>query len=266
MRTAAPADILADAYFCPMTQTSQMLVYAPLASPDPPPRTARARRAVLVILIALPSLAAPFLPFDYGTSPFDVAIDVPFEPGLFSSWPLWLLGSGFLISVPLVLWKISRACARPPGRGEVRWAAWLAGLGCLAPVVGMLATLGWSVRDGLFDGDGSRGEALILAAAVGILAAGLFVVWRVSLRDPPGVATALLLTAYVTDVALAMAVFDDSLQIGWWVSGVAVLIAAAELVRMADLPAPWRNRFTRRSLSPPPLAPLATTAASSPAP
>jgi hypothetical protein len=227
-----------------MSRAPVILAYAPI---DDLPAGRGRRRLALQLALCQPALAAPFLTFAYGTSPLDAAREVPWEPGWFRTWPLWLMGIGFFIAFPLLAWKLRQlVLPHPPADRELWWAR-LAALGCLAPVLGLLASLGWYLSEDIPSGSVRWQDASILSGALMILAAGLWSASRVNRRRRTAdVVTAILVSAYVADVSVALMCFVDLDEIGWFTSLVAAVIGAGELIALAEIPWLTRWRLSRR--------------------
>jgi hypothetical protein len=205
-----------------------------------------ARRGLrVVLLVLLPGLVVPFVPFACNASPAEMVWKGGSEliqtPGMDAGGlAMWLLAFPFFLAFPLVLWKLLRLItARSP-----RWAARVAlGIG-MAGTLFFIASIATAARaaatpyEWALVGGGSAGIALAVSLAIALLV-------RPGGRDDA--VDVFLLGPYVMTLLFAIACWRTDANIGW---RLAVVPAAGGLVELLMTSwFVWRTRRPRQSSS-----------------
>ncbi|MEA2735784.1 MAG: hypothetical protein QOE14_2235 [Humisphaera sp.] len=213
----------------------------PLLSYATPGETRRRPGAlgIVQLVLALPALVVPFVPFTYGTSPLDVVSDLPDDLNVFSisgDYGLFLIGWSFFAAFPITAWKVRQLVrATPPGvweRGVLGTLAVLLTIPATIVIVSMVRSV---VDEALAPQPSRPGlqEIVMIATGMAPLAAGIgLTLWR-WLRRRTSVAAieTLLVTGYLTNAAICLLGFFDNPQLGYWLTIPPTAAFALDLLR-----------------------------------
>ena len=183
---------------------------------------------VVFLLLGLPPLVATFVPFCYGVSPVAVLVAAVRE----FSWREWtpeitilLLGVPFFL--PAIAWVLRlRTVAWGASRPVERRSGYaIAGVG-LALVLGVLGIAAASYTELMVR------ERWMFAFAAMALAGGAvaFVAHRRAGGAPDTSLLIALLTPYAANGVICLLAFEDSRQIGWYLTVVSISAVAVELL------------------------------------
>jgi hypothetical protein len=221
------------------------LEYEHQASGTTPVHARRGWR-VLWLVVLLPGLVVPFVPFACDTSAAEMVwkggaelIQKPsgMEAGALA---MWLLAFPFFVVFSLVLWKLLRMFGARPARWAARVGLSVGTLGTLF----FIASIAGAARAAATPYE----WALVSGGAVGIaLAVSLAIALRVRPGGRDDAVEVALLGPYVMTLLFAIACWWKEAEIDWWLALAPAAGGLVELLMTGWFV--WRTRNRRRSSS-----------------
>lgn len=187
--------------------------------------------AILAAILTLPALVVPFVPFVFGTSPLDTAIE---KVSSGSSW--WagriflLLGAPFFLGLPLVVTQIARLVSLSASR---MWRIIGFALAAISAALSLTFVGTGAVEMLQHDGPFRWQERIVVLLAPAILVSGGAWLWRA--RHATGAMTQIfvaLTTAYLANASLCLFGFIDDGDLGWRLALVACAGIALDVTRI----------------------------------
>ena len=211
-----------------------------------PATYARRSSRIAWLLMLLPGLVVPFLPFACNASPAEVAwegaVEVVGKPGLPpSELALWLVSLPFFLALALVPSTIRRLTRMRASRAERRVGLFLGNAAALTFAV-VLVLLGRTAH-GLHEWAVTLSGA---AAIVAVIALEIVLLLRACGRDEAGHVA--MLGAYAATVGFCLFAWYDDAKIGWFVATVPFAGCVWELTAVALFL--WRTRRPRQMSGP----------------
>jgi hypothetical protein len=216
------------------TESPNVLDYAkPDSEKSPPSR----RRQILLLVLALPALIVPFVPFAYSTSPLDAAraLDLRGFPGP-GDWGITLLGCGFFVGIVAVLWRGLPVVGVQLGRRSRTPAMLVATAICWAPFT--LINVGLSVATVEHLGSSTLRDALQAwpwIASASFAVAGIVLAWRLYMTgNSTGAASVALTTPFLANAfPCLIGFYNERADVGYYLALYLVAVWLAEMVAHA---------------------------------